>query len=168
MGVKTENDTGLQEVHLDTNAVQGMEVEKAPARFTKRSAVGTVANFVNTAVGAGVIAVPYALHKTGFFAGIALIFVAVFLIHTGSCYLVSCGFKAKTMDYGEIMELAFGVRGYYAFSIVICAFLFGVLAAYMVIIGDNWPHFAEDAQLGHVFEDVMLSTIFFAIVACKN
>ncbi len=148
--------------------VPGMEVEKVTGQHSRRAIWGAVANFVNTAVGAGVIAVPFALHKTGFFAGIILVFVAASLIYTGSCLLIKCGLKANMMDYGQIMEVAYGRKGYYGFSAMICLFLFGVLAAYLVIIGDNWPHFAQDAKLGYFFETRWLSTIFFSVAACKN
>ncbi len=147
--------------------IQGIK-EKDKDQFSRGSVFGAVANFVNTAVGAGVIAVPYALHKTGFFAGIILIFVAAFLVYTGSCFLIKCGLKANIMDYGQLMEKAYGRTGYYVFSVTITLFLFGVLVAYMVIIGDNWPHFAQDAELGYFFESRSLSTIFFAVIACKN
>ncbi len=161
---------GLQDFELDRSepSVKGIEIQKDSDKFSRREVVGAVANFVNTAVGAGVIAVPFALHKTGFFVGIFLILVAASLVYSGSCYLVKCGLKVGTMDYSQIMEVAFGRIGYYGFSFMVSAFLFGVLSAYMIIIGDNWPAFAREANLGYFFESRALSTFFLALISCKN
>ncbi len=148
--------------------VEDLKASNTSGSSLSREVIGAIANFVNTAVGAGVIAVPYALEKTGFFIGLVLIVVAASLIYQGSCYLIKCGLKTSTLDYSKIMEVAFGNAGYYAFGIVVCLFLYGVLAAYLVIISDNWPSFAKDINLGHFFEHRTLSTIFFAFFARKN
>ncbi len=148
--------------------VEDLKGSSASNSYSRRETFGAIVNSVNTAVGAGVIAVPYALQKTGFFAGLVLIFVAASLVYCGSCYLVKCGLKARTMDYSKIMEVAFGRAGYYAFGIIVSLFLYGVLAAYMVIVGDNWPSFAKDVNLGYFFEDRTLSISFFSSISCKN
>eukprot|EP01084_Bolivina_argentea_P004692 8902_1 len=107
---------------------------------TKHSGIpGATMNFVNSIIGAGIIGLPSALNKSGFFFGIFLMITISLMIDYGVRHLVKCGLKLRKKSYEETMQSVFGNPGFYAASIAIFGFAYGAMIVYHIVIGDTIP-----------------------------
>lgn len=100
---------------------------------------GTIFNFVNTIVGAGIIGLPFAIYQCGFWTGLTLLGCAALLIDQSSVMLVVSGERAGKLNYEELMGLMFGKAGYNAFCFFAGLMATGAMIAYLIIIGDTVP-----------------------------
>ncbi len=78
-------------------------------------------------VGAGIIGLPYALHRAGFWFGLFLMLFVGWLIDFGVRNLVATGARHKKLDYELIVEHCFGSRGYYTVVVAMFFFAYGAM-----------------------------------------
>lgn len=108
------------------------------------SIYGASFNFINSIVGAGIIGIPYAIHKCGFVTGIILLFLVAILVNKSVIILIECGIKHNKLDFEDLSLHLFGERGYIVALSIMFMFAYGAQIAYMVIIGDTIPAVAHE------------------------
>ncbi|KAL4427706.1 hypothetical protein ABPG75_001795 [Micractinium tetrahymenae] len=97
---------------------------------------GGVANLVTTAVGAGMLALPCAVSKTGILVG-GLLFCLVAALTFASCsIIVRYAGRAGVNSYGELVQAHFGRLGSTLLQSAIVVHVSGVMIGYNVIIAD--------------------------------
>ncbi|KAJ1719866.1 hypothetical protein LPJ53_005437 [Coemansia erecta] len=101
------------------------------------NSVGEAAfNVLNSIVGSGIIGLPYALNGAGMATGILMLVVVGLLSQFATYILVLAGKRTGAMHYSEVARLTLGEAGYRALSGSIVVSLFGVVATYLIILGD--------------------------------
>ncbi|CAM9262966.1 unnamed protein product, partial [Discosporangium mesarthrocarpum] len=147
-----------------------LELEGEATRRGKEYFEGTsgkwnaVANYVNTIVGAGVIALPYAIKQSGLWTGIILMFLSAYLLDRAAIILVVSGVKVKRLNYEELMAAMFGNAGLHAFCFFAFVVAFGAMCAYLIVIGDTIPEIAlASGATSTAFTDRAAVILVFAI-----
>ncbi|XP_053212132.1 putative sodium-coupled neutral amino acid transporter 11 isoform X2 [Panonychus citri] len=97
----------------------------------------TAFNYVNSIIGSGVIGIPYAIHKAGFFMGIFLLIFIAAITDFSLCTLIRAGNLAGVSTYQDVMDRAFGKPGFYILTILQFIYPFIAMISYNVIIGDT-------------------------------
>ncbi|KAJ2556551.1 hypothetical protein EV175_001934 [Coemansia sp. RSA 1933] len=111
----------------------------------RSSAIGAGFNLVNTIIGSGILALPYALKEAGFYAGIATLVAASVLIHLALRMLVLAGRRTGLYRYEAVSEAAGGRIGYYALAFGLAVSSIGSCISYLIIIGDTASSVAQTA-----------------------
>ena len=99
---------------------------------------GSTATLANCAIGAGVLATPYALSKFGYVGGALVIFIAALLVAFTLITLVCAGSEFGSTSYQGLVRDAFGKRASQFVSASLVVYLFGSCVAYLIIIGDSY------------------------------
>ncbi|ORX67260.1 hypothetical protein DL89DRAFT_295024 [Linderina pennispora] len=100
------------------------------------SALGAGFNLVNTLIGSGILALPYALREAGFYFGIlSLIFVAI-LGNISLNILIYGGRRSGQYKYESVSEAALGRIGHYLLSFGLSVNSIGSCISYLIIVGD--------------------------------
>jgi amino acid permease len=113
----------------------GNESERNSTKLIS-NALSILFNLINTTVGSGILALPFAFREAGLVLGPILLFIVSIL----SCYtlfiLLSSAKETNCFTYKELAEKMFPwkITGY-IFEIVIFLFCFGALVGYCVILG---------------------------------
>lgn len=96
-----------------------------------------VANMVNTAMGAGVLAFPYAFRCTGWVAGLLLMLGVSGMEYLTLFILVQLGAKYKASNFQQLVTKICG-QGFATFVAAgMFLYLWGSCAGYCIVIGDN-------------------------------
>jgi len=107
------------------------------------SAWGSVFTLSNTAIGVGVLAFPYAFRLTGLLGGLLLCLVVATLEHFTLQTLVRAAAHYRVTSYQAVVERSFGPAAGQAGALLLSAsivvYLFGSLAAYLILLGDVFP-----------------------------
>ncbi|KAI0268713.1 amino acid transporter [Gloeopeniophorella convolvens] len=110
----------------------------------KQSAGGgmlnSIANMANSILGAGIIGLPYAISRAGFFTGMFLLVVLCGVTDWTIRLIVTNAKLSGTNSYIGIMDRCFGSSGRAAVSFFQFSFAFGGMCAFGIIIGDTIPH----------------------------
>ncbi len=102
----------------------------------KRDILDAVVNLVNTIIGGGMLALPFALRSCGVVFGSLLLLVFFGLaVYTGRL-LVKCGAMGHGASLSQLGEAAFGGAGRLLVEVAVLLFSFGALIGYLIIIGD--------------------------------
>ncbi|KAJ1951427.1 hypothetical protein EC988_004048 [Linderina pennispora] len=100
------------------------------------SALGAGFNLVNTLIGSGILALPYALREAGFYFGIfSLIFIAI-LGNISLNILIYGGRRSGQYKYESVSEAALGRIGHYLLSFGLSVNSIGSCISYLIIVGD--------------------------------
>jgi solute carrier family 38 (sodium-coupled neutral amino acid transporter), member 11 len=126
---------------------------------------GAVVNLINSIVGAGIVAIPYAVMQCGFFSGIFLLLFLAYAIYESMIILVDCGIKTKTENLEELCLHLFGVRGYYFASVFMFLYSYGSMVAILVVIGDIVP-FCVSLLLGIDISLLGRNTVIIVVASC--
>lgn len=104
--------------------------------FSAGSTASSVFNLCASTLGAGVLSLPYAMHQTGLVLGIfAVLMIAVITSFSLMCLIAA----SRTTGYESYEELSlrlFGPRMLLACQLCILLFGFGIIIAYVMVIGD--------------------------------
>lgn len=100
--------------------------------------LGSTATLANCAIGAGVLATPFAVSKFGTVAGGIIIFVTALLVAYTLVVLVRAGSVFSSASYQGVVKDAFGPSASRAVSATLVVYLFGSCVAYLIIIGDSY------------------------------
>eukprot|EP00602_Paraphysomonas_sp_CaronLab_P000044 CAMPEP_0185027530 /NCGR_PEP_ID=MMETSP1103-20130426/12686_1 /TAXON_ID=36769 /ORGANISM="Paraphysomonas bandaiensis, Strain Caron Lab Isolate" /LENGTH=493 /DNA_ID=CAMNT_0027561579 /DNA_START=35 /DNA_END=1513 /DNA_ORIENTATION=- len=101
--------------------------------------IGASFNLVNSIIGAGIVALPFAVKECGMVMGITLLVVLAFMIDFSVIVLVECGIKTGKKNLEELSLSLFGVGGYNIAAIIMFCYSYGSIIACMVVIGDTVP-----------------------------
>jgi sodium-coupled neutral amino acid transporter 11 len=102
--------------------------------------LNSIANMANSILGAGIIGLPYAMSRAGFFTGILLLVVLSAVTDWTIRLIVTNAKLSGTKSYIGIMDRCFGSSGRAAVSFFQFSFAFGGMCAFGIIIGDTIPH----------------------------
>ncbi|KAI0063608.1 amino acid transporter [Artomyces pyxidatus] len=102
--------------------------------------LNSIANMANSILGAGIIGLPYAISKAGFFTGIFLLVVLCGVTDWTIRLIVTNAKLSGTNSYIGFMNHCFGSSGRAAVSFFQFSFAFGGMCAFGIIIGDTIPH----------------------------
>ena len=95
---------------------------------------GSVVTISNTALGAGVVALPFAMRMSGIIPGIIIFlfvcFIALYTMHL----LIICSNKTDSFSYKDIAIKTFGPNVAILFEICIAALCFGILTVYVIVM----------------------------------
>mmetsp|Transcript_12965 Transcript_12965/g.25141 ORF Transcript_12965/g.25141 Transcript_12965/m.25141 type:complete len:556 (-) Transcript_12965:439-2106(-) len=92
-------------------------------------------NFINTVVGSGVLAIPFALQQAGFAFGLVM---ACFVGATSDYtirMLVNTGLREGVHNYEELMDKLFGFGGWAVISMLLFMYDAGAMQTYLIILG---------------------------------
>ncbi len=110
-----------------------LEPSKGPRR---REVLEAVVNLVNTIIGGGMLALPFALRSCGVvFGSLLLVVFCGLAVYTGRL-LVRCGTMGRGATLSELGMAAFGTGGRVLVEVSVVLFSFGALVGYLIIIGD--------------------------------
>ena len=120
----------------------------APAPGAGASLAATALLMVNNTVGAGLLALPYVLLRSGLVPGLC----AMALTGTLNCLMAVllaqncalCGARS----YAELATHAFGARAAWAISLLMAVYTLGSCASYAVLLGDALPELADSGGGG--------------------
>ncbi|KAK9370940.1 transmembrane amino acid transporter protein-domain-containing protein [Lipomyces kononenkoae] len=119
----------------------------------------SVANLSNTILGAGILAMPYALKNNGVFLGFLVILVSGFTAGAGLFLQYRC---SRYLDRGTASFFAIAQKTYPSLAAVfdsaIAIKCFGVGVSYLIIIGDLMPQVIADFFLAD--NRILAETIF--------
>eukprot|EP00052_Salpingoeca_macrocollata_P010778 m.83514 g.83514 ORF g.83514 m.83514 type:complete len:386 (+) comp17724_c0_seq2:179-1336(+) len=100
---------------------------------------GSVFNFINSIIGAGIIGMPYALADAGFCTGLVLIVVVGIITDYSIRLLIRDGLLTHKMSYQDMVLFCLGRRGFQVLSFAQFTFPFFGMAAYSIIVGQTLP-----------------------------
>ncbi len=92
-----------------------MDIEEG---FDKSSLAHASFNYINSIIGSGIIAMPYALHQAGLFGGMFLMVLVAVITDYSLVIMVKGGQLSGSYSYSGMMEAAFGRPGYYILSLI--------------------------------------------------
>ena len=127
----TKSYNSIEEASDDGGGAATEEHTAAPL-----SLVGPVANLCSATLGAGVLALPYALHQAGLvWGGIMLLLAAFSTLYSLQLLVEGCR-VFDTYTYEGIVQLALGKRARTVTEVSILLFCGGCAVAYIITVGD--------------------------------
>ena len=93
----------------------------------------TVANYINSIIGSGMIGIPFAVSEAGAGLGLLLLFTTAVLTDYSLRLLVRAGLASATTSYQHIMEAAFGRVGFVLLTILQFVYPFIAMVSYNII-----------------------------------
>ena len=111
---------------------------------------GSTATLANCAVGAGVLATPFAVSKFGTIGGGALITCTALLAALTLIILVNASSTLKSTSYQGVVRDAFGANASRGVAVTLVVYLFGSCVAYLIIIGDSYVRVIDAMGCEHV------------------
>ncbi|KAJ2079947.1 hypothetical protein H4R24_003416 [Coemansia sp. RSA 988] len=107
------------------------------------SPVGVGFNLVNTIIGSGILALPYAMKEAGFYFGIFLMIAVAGLAWTSLNTLIYSGRRVGLYKYESVSEAALGQGGRYLLTFALAVNSVGSCISYLIIIGDTATPIAQ-------------------------
>ena len=129
--------------HMISSAMSALAssalVGETDGRAKRRGNVsGSTATLANCAIGAGVLATPFAVSKFGTVGGGIVVLIAALLVAYTLVVLVRAGSAFESTSYQGLVRDAFGTRASRFVSGTLVVYLFGSCVAYLIIIGDSY------------------------------
>jgi len=107
---------------------------------TDGSVWGSVFNLCNSAIGAGILALPYAVQQTGVVLGLICMFVmCLTLAFTNKILVWTARLNPAAKSYEKLVKDVFGNKASYLTTFSVILTTFGACAGFLVIIGDVLP-----------------------------
>ncbi|KAI8319338.1 hypothetical protein GQ54DRAFT_299399 [Martensiomyces pterosporus] len=100
------------------------------------SSIGAGFNIVNTIIGSGILALPYALKEAGFYFGIFTLVLIAFLCNFSLNTLIYSGRRAGLYKFEAVSEAALGRTGHFLLSFALSVNSIGSCISYLIIVGD--------------------------------
>eukprot|EP01080_Neovahlkampfia_damariscottae_P011650 gene11650-4889_t len=140
----TENEEGkLIEVQDDLNfkPIYGTEEEEEEEEEFKGEAnmFSTVANITNAAIGAGVLAIPFAFKSAGLIGGILIVIIVTSMTLYSLRMVVASIDKAHLYTYEQTVQKAYGLVLGIIMRILLAFMTMGSQTVYVVVLGDTLP-----------------------------
>ncbi|KAJ2488274.1 hypothetical protein IWW37_004954 [Coemansia sp. RSA 2050] len=115
---------------------QQHRLRATPSLGGSSSPLGAGFNVVNTMIGSGILALPYALKEAGFYFGIFVLVLVAFLTAFSLNTLVFSGRRVGLYKYEAVSAAALGRSGYYLLSFALSVNSIGSCISYLIIVGD--------------------------------
>lgn len=100
-------------------------------------------NLVNATVGAGIIGLPFAIARAGFFTGILASVLVAVLAQIGLYMLIVAGQRVGIYKFAQLVEYLLGRPGYHFLNFMICVQAGGGAVSYFILLGDSLPMLLE-------------------------
>ena len=108
---------------------------------------------ISSAIGGGVLCLPYAISIAGLVNGILLMIYGFFLAYSSVKILLISATKTGIASYGELLAFACNSKMAGRFlDMVTILFGQGVIISYFVFLGDFIPELSERAHLAKLFD----------------
>lgn len=107
--------------------------------YGSRTKVEVAFNLVNATVGAGIIGLPFAIARAGFFTGIAASMIVAVLAQIGLYMLVVAGQRVGIYKFAQLVEHLLGRPGYHFLNFMVCVQAGGGSVSYFILLGDSLP-----------------------------
>jgi len=107
----------------------------------------SIFTLVTTAIGAGVLSLPYAVKELGVGLGMIMMVIGACLAYYSLNLLSICGRKTHILNYGELIHHLYGQTGATLMNYVIVFYCFGSITAYQVIASQLLPSAIDDMGL---------------------
>eukprot|EP01080_Neovahlkampfia_damariscottae_P009150 gene9150-1238_t len=125
-------------------AKEGIQVNEAPYNENQEdegnaNIFSTVSNIANAAVGAGVLAVPYAFKCAGLIGGILILSFTISMTIYSLRMIVYCIEHTKKYNYDEVLQEAFGKFFGILMRILLGLITFGNQIVFLIILADSFP-----------------------------
>ena len=124
-------------------ALNGISSARPRVRVRHGTVRGSTATLVNCAVGAGVLATPYAARACGYVGAFVLIASTAIASAVTLRILVRAGATFASESFQGLVRDAFGARASRAVAATLVAYLFGSCVAYLIIIGDSYERVVD-------------------------
>ncbi|OBZ91666.1 putative sodium-coupled neutral amino acid transporter 11 [Choanephora cucurbitarum] len=128
--------------HQLSKAEQDLLQSDRPGYGT-RTKVEVAFNLVNATVGAGIIGLPFAIARAGFFTGIAASIIVASLAQIGLYMLILAGQRVGIYKFALLVEYLLGRPGYHFLNFMICVQAGGAAVSYFILLGDSLPMLFE-------------------------
>ncbi len=130
--------------------------------------LGTIANFVNSTIGAGIMGLPYALNMTGCWFGIITYTLSAVMVFWGYIFLVDAGLKVNKLNYETIFRELYGSWGVYNFTFTLYLNTVGVLTAYILLLGSSISSLLELFSAALVVDERYIMIFVVCAILCKS
>ncbi|KAG2232339.1 hypothetical protein INT48_002288 [Thamnidium elegans] len=107
--------------------------------YGSRTKLEVAFNLVNATVGAGIIGLPFAIARAGFFTGIIASIVVAILAQIGLYMLIVAGRRVGVYKFANLVEYLLGRPGFYFVNFMICVQAGGGTVSYFILLGDSLP-----------------------------
>jgi len=150
----------------------GEEVMEIPPTEAKPDIFGAIFNLMNYALGAGILALPYAFRQAGLVMGTLLVTIVGLATIFGMFLLLSASRASHAYGYEQLARVSYGDKFAQFVKITIIIDSFGALSAYMILIADT-SHNIAMAYLGtnsiwaNKILILTLVTIFIMLPLCS-
>ncbi|KAJ2230012.1 hypothetical protein IWW45_005955 [Coemansia sp. RSA 485] len=132
-----------------------------PQTLGNSSPLGAGFNLVNTIIGSGILALPYALKEAGFYFGIFTLLAVALLSNFALNTLIYSGRRVSRYKYETVSEAALGNIGHHLLAFGLSVNSIGSCITYLIIIGDLGAALSQT-----VFGLGWWSTKQFVILTC--
>ncbi|KAL5262241.1 hypothetical protein ACHWQZ_G007832 [Mnemiopsis leidyi] len=134
---------------------------------SKSTTFGATMNFINAIVGAGIVAIPYALKECGPILGIFSLFLIGVLAGYTLLLLYKAGQWTKKSSYKEVVAATFGDAVVPVLVAMQFSFPFMAMMSYQIIISDNLSTIVKSIAWDSPVADrrllLLLSTVFIVL-----
>lgn len=123
-----------------------------PRRLARDGGFWTaVLTTANAALGAGVLAYPFAFSEAGLVGGSALLLAFAAIASVGLRAVFHCMARAQALDpsvrdYTKMVSTAFGAKAELAVTVLILLYVFGACWGYLVLLADTLAPLVRKAQ----------------------
>eukprot|EP00744_Colponema_vietnamica_P006224 GILI01009052.1.p1 GENE.GILI01009052.1~~GILI01009052.1.p1 ORF type:complete len:433 (-),score=144.38 GILI01009052.1:147-1445(-) len=100
---------------------------------------GSIFTLASTAIGAGILALPYVLNVAGFAMGIGFLVLGAVISWVSIQMLVTCVRKTGITSYAELVRYVYGPKMGLVLETVVVVYCFGCVIGYFVLIGTFLP-----------------------------
>lgn len=104
---------------------------------------GTVFNLVNSMIGGGILALPFAVAQSGLILGTSLIGLVALLTDISAYFIVYVADATRTKSFDAMAEALYGPRCGTLLHVTVFLQTLGCCAGYVVILGDMLPSAME-------------------------
>lgn len=104
----------------------------------KSTRLGACSNLINAILGCVIVGIPYALKKSGFVAGIVLLFGTALVTEKSLRLLISTAKHVHVSTYETAMEAVFGITGFRWIAISTFAVSYGSMVSDLMIMKDTF------------------------------
>ena len=138
----------------------------APPAASGASLPATALLMVNNTVGAGLLALPYVLLRSGLVPGLCAMALTGSLNFLMAVLLAQNCALCGARSYAELAAHAFGKRAAWAISLLMSVYTLGSCASYAVLLGDALPELADSGGAGSGAATSVFATRAVLLPAC--
>ena len=152
--------------HDDESSTLQLEVSSdggaSPSARPGSSLLAATCNLLNTVVGGGILALPFAFKECGLAVGTAYQLIFGAASWYGSYLLLdSVRYRPTVASYEALAQASLGSKGALAYNIAALINCYGACVSYLIAVGDVVPPLL--AEMGH---DMSRSAVLLLLAAC--